>query len=66
MFKESEAGSAEINHVRAAEAIDTQATIIAAACPFCNTMMTDGVKKENKDTEVSVLDLAEIIHQAQS
>jgi len=66
MFKESEAGSAEINHIRAAEAIDTQVTIIAAACPFCNTMMTDGVKKENKDTEVSVLDLAEIIHQAQS
>ena len=66
MFKESEPGTAEINHVRAAEAIDTQATIIAAACPFCNTMMTDGVKQKNKDAEVSVLDLAEIIHQAQS
>ena len=61
MFKEEEAGSTRINLERADEALATGATVIAAACPFCNTMMTDGVKNRNKEEEVQVLDIAEII-----
>jgi Fe-S oxidoreductase len=61
MFKEEEKGDQRINFSRASEAIDTGASIIAAACPFCNTMMTDGVKNSNKEEEVQVLDIAELI-----
>ena len=61
MFKEEEKGTTRINFERAGEAIDTGATIIAAACPFCNTMMTDGVKNKEKENEVQVLDVAELI-----
>ena len=59
MFKEDEAGTGRINKERAQEALSTGATIIAAACPFCNTMLTDGAK-EKEDT-VKVLDIAELI-----
>ncbi|MFM2360106.1 MAG: hypothetical protein RLY16_2099 [Bacteroidota bacterium] len=61
MFKEEEAGATRINLERADEALATGAKVIAAACPFCNTMMTDGVKNRNKEEEVQVLDIAEII-----
>ena len=61
MFKEEEKGSMRINFERAGEAIDTGANIIASACPFCNTMMTDGVKNKEKENEVQVLDVAELI-----
>jgi Fe-S oxidoreductase len=61
MFKEEEKGDKRINFERANEAIETGATIIAAACPFCNTMMTDGVKNSNKEEDVQVLDIAELI-----
>jgi len=61
MFKEEEKGSTRINFERSNEAIATGAGIIAAACPFCNTMMTDGVKNSNKEEEVQVLDIAELI-----
>ncbi|HEX8332902.1 MAG TPA: (Fe-S)-binding protein [Segetibacter sp.] len=61
MFKEEERGDIRINLERTNEAIDTGASIIAAACPFCNTMMTDGVKNREKESEVSVLDVAEIV-----
>jgi heterodisulfide reductase subunit D len=61
MFKEEEAGTTRINLERADEALATGAKVIAAACPFCNTMMTDGVKNRNKEEEVQVLDIAEII-----
>ena len=43
------------------EALETGATFIASACPFCNTMMTDGVKNREKENEVAVLDVAEMI-----
>ncbi len=59
MFKEDEAGTGRINKERAQEALSTGATIIAAACPFCNTMLTDGAK-EKEDT-VKVMDIAELI-----
>lgn len=61
MFKEEEKGTTRINWERTKEAIDTGATIIAAACPFCNTMMTDGVKKSEKEESVQVMDVAELI-----
>ncbi len=61
MFKEEEPGKLRINIDRTQEAIGTGAGIIAAACPFCNTMMTDGVKLADKEDSVKVLDIAEII-----
>ena len=61
MFKEEEKGDIRINFERSNEALATGAEIIAAACPFCNTMITDGVKNNNKEDEVKVLDIAELI-----
>ena len=61
MFKEEEKGDTRINFERTNEAIATGANIIAAACPFCNTMMTDGVKNSNKEETVEVLDIAELV-----
>jgi len=60
MFKEEEKGSTRVNWERTNEALETGATIIAAACPFCNTMLTDGVKTKEKE-EVMVLDVAELV-----
>ena len=61
MFKEEEKGSKRINQERTEEAIHTNANIIAAACPFCNTMLTDGVKSTEKEDSVQVMDVAELI-----
>lgn len=61
MFKEEEKGSTRVNAERSHEAIATGATIIAAACPFCNTMMTDGVKLAQKEETVAVMDVAELV-----
>jgi heterodisulfide reductase subunit D len=61
MFKEEEPGNVRINEERSNEAIETGANIIAAACPFCNTMLTDGVKNKEKENEVAVLDIAELV-----
>ena len=58
MFKEPEKGTKDINIVRTEEALSTQATTIAVACPFCMTMMTDGVKNKEKESSVTVKDLA--------
>lgn len=64
MFKEEEPGSTRINWERTEEAVSTGASIIAAACPFCNTMLTDGVKTKEKEDSVQVLDIAELIAQS--
>jgi Fe-S oxidoreductase len=61
MFKEEEKGSTRVNFERTGEAIDTGAAIVAAACPFCNTMLTDGVKHAEKEEAVKVMDIAELI-----
>ncbi|MBI5371472.1 MAG: (Fe-S)-binding protein [Sphingobacteriales bacterium] len=61
MFKEEEKGTSRVNADRSLEAISTGAAVIASACPFCNTMMTDGVKLANKEDSVEVLDIAEMI-----
>ena len=61
MFKDAEPGEKEINIERTEEAIETSPSIIATGCPFCNTMVTDGVKFKKKEGEVEVLDIAEMI-----
>jgi Fe-S oxidoreductase len=61
MFKEDEPGDKRINLERTEEALQTGAGFIASACPFCNTMMTDGVKLNEKEEAVQVLDIAEMI-----
>jgi len=65
MFKEPEEGAKDINVERTEQAIETKPEIIAAGCPFCNTMMTDGVKAKEKESEVAVMDIAELIANAQ-
>jgi Fe-S oxidoreductase len=65
MFKDAEPGNKEINVERTEDAMETQPQIIAAACPFCNTMMTDGVKNKEKEAEIKVMDIAELIANAQ-
>ncbi|GAO44391.1 (Fe-S)-binding protein [Flavihumibacter petaseus] len=61
MFKEEEKGTTRVNFDRASEAVRTGAGIIAAACPFCNTMLTDGVKNSEREDSVKVMDIAELI-----
>ena len=61
MFKEEEKGETRVNVERSQEAIETGASVIASACPFCNTMLTDGVKLAEKEENVQVLDIAEIV-----
>jgi Fe-S oxidoreductase len=61
MFKEEEKGTTRVNWERTEEAISTDASVIAAACPFCNTMITDGVKVAEKEEAVKVLDVAELV-----
>ena len=64
MFKDAEPGDKEINIKRTEEALDTKPEIIASGCPFCNTMLTDGVKNKKEENNVQVLDIAELINQA--
>jgi len=61
MFKEPEAGKKDINIERTEEALATGAQAIAVGCPFCLTMMMDGVKNKNRENEVQVYDLSEMI-----
>ena len=64
MFKDAETGNKEINIERTEEAQTQNPDIIAAACPFCNTMMTDGVKNQEKEASIKVMDIAELIANA--
>jgi len=64
MFKEAEKGDKEVNVERTEDALGVKPNIIATGCPFCNTMMTDGVKSFNKESEISVKDIAELISEA--
>ena len=65
MFKEPEKGDKDINVERTEQALDVKPEIIAAGCPICNTMMTDGVKAKEKESDVAVMDVAELIANAQ-
>jgi len=64
MFKEPEPGKKEINAERMLDVIQSQAKVVAAACPFCMTMLSDGVKHAEKEGEIQVLDIAEITARA--
>ncbi len=64
MFKEAEKGNKEINVERTEDALGTKPNFIATGCPFCNTMMTDGIKNFNKEEEIEVMDIAEMIANA--
>jgi heterodisulfide reductase subunit D len=61
MFKEPEKGKKDINIERIEQAIETNPQIIATACPFCNTMLTDGIKNKEKEKTIFVKDLAELL-----
>lgn len=63
MFKEAEKGDKEINIERSEEALETKSEIVATGCPFCMTMMTDGVKMNERE-DVKVFDLVELIAEA--
>jgi Fe-S oxidoreductase len=65
MFKEPEKGNKDINIERTEQALETQPQIIAAGCPFCKTMMTDGVKNKEQENQVLVQDIAELISKAE-
>lgn len=65
VFKDAEKGNKEVHHERAEEALRTGASVVAAACPFCMTMLSDGVKHYEKEKEVKVLDLAELVVQSE-
>ncbi|WP_254093696.1 (Fe-S)-binding protein [Dawidia soli] len=65
MFKEPEKGDKDINIERTEEALATGATTIAVACPFCMTMLSDGVKGKERENDVKVKDLAELIAESQ-
>ncbi len=64
MFKEAEKGDKEVFLERTEDALKTDAKIIATACPFCMTMLTDGLKYKNKEEEIKNYDIAELIVQA--
>jgi Fe-S oxidoreductase len=65
MFKESEPGNKDVNIKRTEQALEIKPDIIAAGCPFCNTMMTDGVKNKEKEASIAVMDIAELIASAE-
>lgn len=65
MFKEPEPGKKDINIERTEEALGTGASTIAVACPFCMTMMSDGVKNKERESDIKVKDLAELIAESQ-
>ncbi|MGY5849375.1 (Fe-S)-binding protein [Salegentibacter sp. F14] len=65
MFKEPEPGNKDVNIERTEQAMEIQPEVIAAGCPFCNTMMTDGVKSKNKEDDIAVMDVAELIASAE-
>lgn len=64
MFKDAEKGNKEVNVERTEEVLSTKASIVSANCPFCTTMLRDGVKHFEKEDEVEVLDLAELVVRA--
>lgn len=64
MFKEDEPGEKRINTERVEDALETGAKVIATNCPFCTNMLTDGLKNKNKEEEVEILDVSELIAKA--
>ena len=65
MFKDAEKGDKEIYVERTEDAIETKPDFIATGCPFCNTMMTDGIKNKEQEKSIQVMDIAELVANAQ-
>ena len=63
MFKDAEKGEREVNVARTDDVLAADAKVVATGCPFCNTMMTDGVKHANRE-DIEVKDIAELIAEA--
>jgi len=66
MFKEPEKGDKEVNELRTEDALKVKPDIIATGCPYCMTMMSDGVKVKDKESEIKVMDVAELIASSQN
>ncbi|WP_298480566.1 (Fe-S)-binding protein [uncultured Maribacter sp.] len=66
MFKEPEKGDKDINVLRTEDALKTSPNIIATGCPYCNTMMTDGIKSKEKEESIKVKDIAELIAESEN
>jgi len=64
MFKDAEKGDKEIFVERTEDAMEVKPNIIATGCPYCNTMMTDGIKNKEKESDIKVMDIAELIANA--
>jgi heterodisulfide reductase subunit D len=64
MFKEPERGNKDVNVARVEEVMETGAQVVASSCPFCMTMLRDGVKHFDKEQEINILDIAEITARA--
>jgi len=64
MFKEAEKGNKEVNIERMDDVLEAQPEVVAAACPFCMTMLTDGIKNKEKESSIHVYDLAELVAKA--
>jgi Fe-S oxidoreductase len=60
MFMEEHEGE-RVNFNRADEIIEANVGAVAVACPFCNIMLTDGMKQRNVDEKIQVLDVAELV-----
>lgn len=61
MFKEEEKGGHRVNQERTKDVLEADATLVASACPFCKTMLGDGVKENEKQDSIQVKDIAEIV-----
>lgn len=64
MFKEPEKGKKDINEEKVEDILETKAKLVASACPFCMTMINDGIKVKNKENDITVMDIAEITAKA--
>ena len=64
MFKEPEKGNEDVKDIRIKQALETNTDIIAAACPFCNTMLSDGLKDKVSNDSTTVMDISQIIEKA--
>lgn len=64
MFKEAESGKKEVNVERTEDVLESGAAVLAVNCPFCMTMLRDGTKHFEKENEIQVLDIAELVDQS--
>jgi Fe-S oxidoreductase len=64
MFMEEQEGDERVNNKRTLQLLNTGATTIASGCPFCMTMLTDGLKAQDKEEEIGQRDIAEILAEA--